>query len=474
MATKKDLVEAYSFSRRRLVTAFISGAPGGREVEPSRPGRTIVGGVALGVLLIAGAAVTGVFSPRVDGDWKEEGLVTSKEKATDYLIIDTPEGEEPVLRPLINTTSAQLLFTADVEATQVPEEELKTLEVGAPIGILNAPGSPPDSDDLINEGWTACTDDGKGIKVNVSESAATEPAPTTGFLVVSGGDYYVIGEGEPEGVEEPRAYRYPVQVSGKNKLSDTTLDILSGSVTSEAVEVPADWVRLFPPGGALEVDSLGLGPVGQPASYAGTGGIPDNAKVGDYYVIEGITYAIGENRPTRLNEFAAVLLEEFVGEKRELTPDGGVSLDLDEGLADDAHWPPAPLTPSAGELCAELTPDEETPGVRLAQRPDEDASVEAAGVPADLIERTVDSGAGAYVRSGQWENQPGDGEAFLVDSRGKSYLLQGPEVPELLGYGDVDVLIAPDEWVSLFAEGVTLSVDAARCPPAGEDQEPCA
>ena len=114
------------------------------------------------MLLIAGAAVTGVFTPRVDGDWKDEGLVTSKEKATDYLIIDTPEGEEPVLRPLINTTSAQLLFGADVEATQVPEKELKTLEVGAPIGILNAPGSPPDAEDLINEGWTACTDAAAG------------------------------------------------------------------------------------------------------------------------------------------------------------------------------------------------------------------------------------------------------------------------------------------------------------------------
>ena len=57
MATKKDLVEAYSFSRRRLVTAFVSGAPGGREVEPTRPGRTIIGGIALAILLIAGAAV---------------------------------------------------------------------------------------------------------------------------------------------------------------------------------------------------------------------------------------------------------------------------------------------------------------------------------------------------------------------------------------------------------------------------------
>ena len=55
MATKKDLVEAYSFSRRRLVTAFLSGAPGGREVEPSRPGRTVVGGVLTNVARDLGA-----------------------------------------------------------------------------------------------------------------------------------------------------------------------------------------------------------------------------------------------------------------------------------------------------------------------------------------------------------------------------------------------------------------------------------
>jgi len=36
------------------------------------------------------------------------------------------------------------------------------------------------------------------------------------------------------------------------------------------------------------------------------------------------------------------------------------------------------------------------------------------------------------------------------------------------------VLVAPDEWVDLFHEGVTLSVAAARCPPATEGREPCA
>jgi hypothetical protein len=68
MATDKDLVDAYAFSRRRLVTAFVSGAPDGREVPPARPGRTLVGGLALAVLLVAGAAIVSVLAPRTDED----------------------------------------------------------------------------------------------------------------------------------------------------------------------------------------------------------------------------------------------------------------------------------------------------------------------------------------------------------------------------------------------------------------------
>ena len=69
MATKKDLVEAHAFSRRRLVTAFVSGAPGGREVEPVKPGRVLIGGVALSVLLLAGAAIAGFLLGRPPAQW---------------------------------------------------------------------------------------------------------------------------------------------------------------------------------------------------------------------------------------------------------------------------------------------------------------------------------------------------------------------------------------------------------------------
>ena len=80
MATKRDLVEAHQFSRRRLITAFVSGAPGGREVEPARPGRALVGGLALALLVVAGGAVTGLIFGRDEADWKQPGLVISKER----------------------------------------------------------------------------------------------------------------------------------------------------------------------------------------------------------------------------------------------------------------------------------------------------------------------------------------------------------------------------------------------------------
>src|SRR5690349_11379915 len=167
MATKKDLTEAYAFSRRRLVTAFVSGAPGGREVEPARPGRSIVGGLALGVLLIAGAAIAGVFTSRVDPAWAEKpGLVISKEEAEVFVI--TESSTEPVLHPILNITSAKLILGSDVEPQVIPEEYIAQEEIGSDLGIFGAPYDVPDTSRLIESGWTACTDGaGGGLRLHV-------------------------------------------------------------------------------------------------------------------------------------------------------------------------------------------------------------------------------------------------------------------------------------------------------------------
>jgi hypothetical protein len=99
VATARDLVEAHTFSRRRLVTAFVSGAPGGREVEPVRPGRTIVGGVVLALLLIAGAALSGVVAGVSEVDRSGRG--------------DTHPVSEPAVRVTAHASSGRRLRARD-------------------------------------------------------------------------------------------------------------------------------------------------------------------------------------------------------------------------------------------------------------------------------------------------------------------------------------------------------------------------
>lgn len=82
MTTTKDLVEAHAFTRRRLVAAFLSGAPGGREAEPARPGRAILGGAGLALLLVAGVAVASLLSPDAPGGRDGAGAHQSETRST--------------------------------------------------------------------------------------------------------------------------------------------------------------------------------------------------------------------------------------------------------------------------------------------------------------------------------------------------------------------------------------------------------
>jgi hypothetical protein len=84
MTTPRELLEAHSFERRRLLAALVSGAPAGREVEPSRPGRPVLGGVAITVLLVAGSAVSGVLAGRTEVDWDNPRLIVSKHQAAEW------------------------------------------------------------------------------------------------------------------------------------------------------------------------------------------------------------------------------------------------------------------------------------------------------------------------------------------------------------------------------------------------------
>jgi len=462
MATKRDLVEAHAFSRRRLVTAFVSGAPGGREVEPVRPARVIVGGAALAVLLIAGAAIAGVFTQKTPEDWAQPGLFIAKETGAAYVIT---KGEQPVIvRPVINITSAKLILGAEVEPTIIAQEAIEAEVVGGDIGILGAPASPPGAAQLIETGWTACTDNDAGIRLDVSAEPSVRAMAAAGSVVRSGDRHYLLAQSRPSGSSTAGAYRY--QLPDDAGARDNMLTALGLQAGTYATEVGETYLGLFPTGDDLAFGTLQLGGVGDPAPYASAeSNLPRGARVGDIVTYAGGALLLGPDYPIDLDAFALAVYANLPAPAtpRSLEVSGPVNIERGPSSFAEANWPDNLLTPLLGEQCAQLEAGaDQAPRIQVVGDPAEDAS--AAEVPADTTSVRVDAGRGAFVYSGDWSDRA-SGAPFLMDATGLAYPLVGAGAAAQLGYAAVPAPVVPDTWVQLFGTGVALSQDAALCPP---------
>ncbi|WP_028659756.1 type VII secretion protein EccB [Nocardioides insulae] len=469
MATKKDLVEAHSFTRRRLVTAFLSGAPGGREVEPSRPGRTVVGGVALAVLLVAAAAIGSVLSPRTPADWKQPGLVISKDTGERYVILDEEDGGESELRPVINVTSAQLLLGVGVKPTIVQQDALDGESPGEDIGILGAPQQLPTSSDFINTGWTACTAaQSTAMRVHIGTDSGVTGAPDSATLVRSGGEVWMIAQAyRTADASEPEAFRYLVPNSAGR---DGMLQDLGLPPASSARAVSQQWLGLFPQGGPLGPQTLSFPGAGEVVTAPG---LQPGAKVGDLLEAEDgdlFVFATPDGEMVPLDTFERIVYTGTVDAKTwpGSTPQGRLGV----SPADTAHWPDAPPSadPVRGETCAVLHAQEgEPPFVTLATDPTEDHS--AAEVEPGDRRATIDPGHGALVNTGDWTSSTST-TTYVVDNNAKAYSLQGQQTLERLEYDEEATPLIPDAWIEVLNKGVPLSSQLALCPPVEPDTEP--
>lgn len=455
MSTKRDLVEAHSFSRRRLVTAFVSGAPGGREVEPVRPGRMVVGGVAIAVLLVAGAAIAGALHPRPPADWRQPGLVIAKESGADYAILppaeDAAESDEVVLRPLVNTVSALLLFGPELEPDTVPIDEINKETVGRSVGIYDAPDSLPTEEQLIGTGWTACTNAERGTRFRIAADPGAASAPGLGVPVVdTTGAHWVVG------MTDQGAHRWRLPTNEAQRIAVTQQ---IGLTTTAVTPVTSDWLALFPVGAALDRDTFRVGPRGSVPSYAEELGGAD-VSVGGLVTRGGTTYLVGADELVELDEFAVQVYTGLFTNARtaEIAGLGARVADL------DAVWPAGTLDRLDDQACALLDTDTEgATQVLLAEATSD--SARALGLR-DQVALDVQSGRGAYVRAAGHGDEDG-GQQFLIDAQRTRYRLgsRGTEAATVLGYGGYDAPTIPDAWVEPFRCGPELSREAAAEEP---------
>lgn len=469
MATKKDLVEAHSFSRRRLVTAFVSGAPGGREVEPVKPGRVLIGGVALSVLLLAGAAIAGFLLGRPPAGWLDEGsFVVSKDTGEQYVVLRG--GEDPMLQRVPNYVSAELLLgEANPSAHTVRDKYIRDVRLGPDLGIDRAPASLPDPDRLISDAWSACTADGAGTKLALAEDLEAVEVRESAFLVRSDKKLWLIATQTRDDGSEVQSYRFEMPRDGVQ--ADIFAAKLNFPATSQAPEVDNAWLNLFQLGPDLDVGAFGMHSVGAEVPYAKPGSALAGRRVGDLVRAPGDKwYLLADESPMELTPFAAALYDAV----------GSPAVDLPErldvirqGQDFPVEWPRAlPEPQSTGALCAVLHPGSgplAATRVSLAHLPTGDAS--PTGIADGHASVYVQPSGGAYVLAGSSAPGAEEGTAYVVDSKAQKYALIGPLVPQYIGYGEVVPPQVPDAWMEFFDPGVTLSLnDARRVPEDAPDE----
>lgn len=441
MATKKDLVEAQSFARRRLTTAFVSGAPGGREVEPDRPLRAVAGGLALSVVLVLGSMAFGWLRSALPSDWQNERLVIAQDSGARYVSV------KGVLHPVVNTTSARLLIPSDrFKVVAVPDEELADIRRGPTLGILGAPDSLTPRDRLVPTGWLSCLGPGGSVSTAIGPRRQASPADEAAVLVRSGEQVFVVAGGR----------RHPV---AQRDLSAVSVALrLDGR---PPVAAPATWLNLFPEGpalGPLTVDDLG-----KPMP-----GLPPGAAVGSVLRLEpdGRTYLVtprGDLEP--LPDVALAMYRLGSGASAREIPVQAAQiarLQVRPQQVAPPGWPDTLPTSLESTPCATLT--------AAAGSPPEVAlsTVTADPPPAERGRTTVDTGYGALVRavSGQ---VLGAGPVLAVDQTATAYAVEGADAEVLarLGYEPGDVVPVPQAWVELFRSGPSLGVAAAGTVVSG-------
>jgi len=447
VATKKDLQQAQTYSQQRVLTAFTSGIPGGKELEPSNPMRTVIAAIALAILLALGSVIFGLIKPSLPAGWDHNKMVISQDTGARYIT------KNKVLYPVLNTTSARLLIPAgDFSIITIDEDRIKDEPRGGMIGIAGAPDELPTSERLVQSGWTSCVIDGDQVTV-LDQTARSTPV-AGGTVAELDGDVYVVAGG----------YSYAITTDNP----DALLRQLELTAITP-VKVTARWLDLFTVGSPLSpIPVSGSGKqvsVGSQSLEAGTvihsTGSPEDTR----YVLTG------NGSIAQLDPFAwAIYALSNGSDVVDVSPADLQSLpDAPEGLV-PADWPvavPVGADVSDTGACATLDTTGDSPTVSLGTASDPDALRES-GEPV-----IVAPASGAIVQAVATDD-PNNGQYALIDGSGTSFPIPDATTDILasLGFTQKQVASVPGAWLDLFPTGPSLTVAAAGSAPVSPEIDP--
>lgn len=454
MRTKREQVQAHRFVIRRIVSGMIQGNPEAMEFPMRRTAGSMIGGLAIALLVFAGFWVVGALFNL--GDWQEQDegtIVVDEETGATYVYL------KPALYPVENLTSARLFLEDGGEAplVHVSTSDLHDVPRGDRFGIPGVPVAPPAADELVTLPWQVCSapKDGNDKK---QESHVTLQAPKAkdrlgdkGQLVVADEEYSLIWND----------LRFPVP--------DPEVLPSVGLQTQDAVTVNNAFLQGIRVGPDLTVPEI---PGGDDRHE-----LPgdDDARNGDIFKSGKVTYVLTAEGFAEATEVGVLLL------KKGNAP---TPTDIDSDVVEDNHsddpaqpeaWPDdanvlrdSPLT-GKGIVCA-VYDSADDDDVAVATYPADKAPEAITKAPSTTRDSDEDEtstadhvwtpgGRGALIRAVGTADAT-DGTVYLI-ADSKRFAV--PEAAlEPLGYGGVTPTPVPRSLVTLVPEGPSLDPDKVR------------
>lgn len=449
MASTKDILSAQRFNRARLLTAFQSGMPEGRELTPSRPWGGLIGGIVLSILLFGISWVSTLFAPTLPQNWENGSLVTDEGTGARYVSI------QGTLHPVRNASSAHLLFPGKLNIVSAGAEALREAKIGVEVGIPGAPDQVPSREAVATPSLLTCTSSGTAPWTGVN-SGNWVTAETRAVHVVSDGQDYLVSGG----------FRYRL---GDEQYSPEAILTALDLPANTARRADAAWLGIFPEGEplvALSVSGLGdsAGPmeeVGEDVAVGSLLEVSDTANAGTLYLVQP---------DGRLERLSPVMFQLYgIGEGSIYTDPIPIS---SRGLA-QRKLVDNPMRPTWPDEFTGILSAEETPCGHLDSRSSEEGVQLVIGSNIPNVGRlTVDVApqTGAIVRMRTESNL---GYTHLIDESGALFTLSpASETLAAFGLEGAAVLTVPPAWRNLFVAGPTLSNEEAwRSVPESSQEE---
>lgn len=498
MASRKEQLNAYTFARKRVVAAFLQPSPAGSDEGAPRPVRTLVPGIVIGAVLLAGFGAWGLISPSVPQGWDEPGkhVIVADESTTRYVVLNDADTHKPVLHPVLNMASARLLLDPGAyDVIKVKESVLdhSGLKHGATIGIPYAPDRLPSAADAGKaKVWAVCDRPGGGtghtaqqaVFVLGGDEAKVMSGPSklsgdqvlyvqdqkgTQYLVDRKGTKFQLGGGsDAKGHTADEMSELRTTLFGENPQPQTVSDTWLASL---GTGTPI-W---FPPIDGLKTPVKVKGVPGG-NSTVGTVLRATSGAGAEYYVVTS-----GGVAP--ITQFGALLL---LQENTQAAPvQTSIPASRQRGVL-PTDWPqgdPSQVNTSAGDSPRDVACTVLGGGGATATGPDV-----TLWAGKDYPEQIVEGASSAYVTPGSgllYQEVSGTdtsgGTLFLVTDTGLRYAVQrnndsasadkasnsNQEINQAsarLGYQDVKPRPIPSVWSELLPKGPLLDTPSAAQP----------